>query len=39
LTPGAPAFQPGFEDADISVTAAICLFGYYGAVDDAAGVP
>jgi acetyl esterase/lipase len=31
LTPGDPAFQPGFEGADTSVTAAICLNAYYGA--------
>ncbi|MFE7359085.1 alpha/beta hydrolase, partial [Streptomyces sp. NPDC057543] len=30
LTPNDPAFQPGFESADTSVTAAICLYGYYG---------
>jgi acetyl esterase/lipase len=30
LTPNDPAFQPGFEAADTSVTAAICLYGYYG---------
>jgi acetyl esterase/lipase len=30
LTPGDPAYQPGFEHADTSVTAAICLGGYYG---------
>jgi acetyl esterase/lipase len=30
LTPNDPAFQPGFERADTSVTAAICLYGYYG---------
>ncbi len=30
LTPNAPAFQPGFEHADTSVTAAICLYGYLG---------
>jgi acetyl esterase/lipase len=30
LTPNDPTFQPGFEDADTSVTAAICLYGYYG---------
>jgi dienelactone hydrolase len=30
LTPGDPAFQPGFEQADTSVSAAICLYGYYG---------
>jgi acetyl esterase/lipase len=33
LTPNAPAFQPGFERADTSVTAAICLYGYYGSLD------
>jgi acetyl esterase/lipase len=30
LTPHEPAFQPGFEEADTSVAAAICLYGYYG---------
>jgi acetyl esterase/lipase len=30
LTPNDPAFQPGFEDADTSVTAVIGLNGYYG---------
>jgi acetyl esterase/lipase len=30
LTPGDPAYQPGFEDADTSVSAAVCLYGYYG---------
>jgi acetyl esterase/lipase len=30
LTPCDPAFQPGFEEADTSVTAAIGLYGYYG---------
>ena len=29
LTPNDPTFQPGFEDADTSVTAAIGLNGYY----------
>jgi acetyl esterase/lipase len=33
LTPNHPAFQPGFERADTSVTAAICLYGYYGGLD------
>jgi acetyl esterase/lipase len=37
LTPGNPAFQPGFEQADTSVTAAIGLNGYYG--PRSAGVP
>jgi acetyl esterase/lipase len=30
LTPNDPAFQPGFEQADTTVTAAICLYGWYG---------
>jgi acetyl esterase/lipase len=30
LTPNDPTFQPGFEDADTSVTAAIGLNGWYG---------
>ncbi|MEB3961683.1 alpha/beta hydrolase [Streptomyces kunmingensis] len=30
LTPNDPMFQPGFETTDTSVTAAICLYGYYG---------
>ena len=30
LTPNNPAFQPAFEDADTTVTAAVCLYGYYG---------
>ena len=33
LTPNDPAFQPGFEHADTSVTAAIGLYGYYGPLD------
>jgi acetyl esterase/lipase len=33
LTPNDATFQPGFEDADTSVSAAVCLFGYYGPVD------
>lgn len=32
LTPNDPAFQPGFEGADTSVTAAISLGGYYGPI-------
>jgi acetyl esterase/lipase len=32
LTPNDPAFQPGFESADTSVTAAIALYGYYGSI-------
>src|SRR5690606_38943743 len=30
LTQNDPAFQPGFEDADTSVTGAICLNAWYG---------
>lgn len=30
LTADDPAFQPGFEDADTSVSAAISLYGYLG---------
>ena len=33
LTANNPTFQPGFERADTAVTAAIGLYGYYGAVD------
>jgi acetyl esterase/lipase len=33
LTQNDPAFQPGFEDADTSVTAAVCLNGYFGTYD------
>jgi acetyl esterase/lipase len=33
LTPNDPAYQPGFEHADTSVTAVICLHGYYGEPD------
>jgi acetyl esterase/lipase len=33
LTPNDPAFQPGFEAADTSVSAAISLYGYYGSLD------
>ena len=33
LTPNDPTFQPGFEGADTSVIAAICLYGYYGRLD------
>ena len=33
LTANDPTFQPGFEDADTTVAAAIGLYGYYGPVD------
>ena len=34
LTGGRPEFQPGFEDVDTSISAAVCLYGWYGAVSD-----
>jgi acetyl esterase/lipase len=39
LTANDPAFQPGFEDADTSVAAAICLYGYFGPAGEAATSP
>ena len=33
LTPNEPHLQPGFERADTSVAAAVCLYGYYGSYD------
>ena len=39
LTPNNPTFQPGFERADTSVTAAISLYGYYGPIDADSEVP
>ena len=39
LTPNDPAFQPGFEEADTSVTAAITLGGYYGPLDGDGRLP
>ena len=30
LTPNDPTFQPGFAHEDTSVSAAVCLYGYYG---------
>lgn len=33
LTPNDPRFQPGFEDVDTTVAAAIGLGGYYGPLD------
>ncbi|TQS40049.1 alpha/beta hydrolase [Cryptosporangium phraense] len=32
LTPNDPTFQPGFEDADTSVSAVVGFYGYYGRV-------
>jgi acetyl esterase/lipase len=39
LTPSDPAFQPGFEDQDTAVTAAICLGTYYGNIDTESVLP
>jgi acetyl esterase/lipase len=40
LSANDPTFQPGFEDADTTVTAAVGLYGYYGSVDSAeAAIP
>ncbi len=41
LTANDPVFQPGFEQADTSVIAAISLYGYYGSIDtkDASSSP
>jgi acetyl esterase/lipase len=39
LTANDPVFQPGFERADTSVTAAISLYGYYGPIATRAGLP
>jgi acetyl esterase/lipase len=33
LTANNPAYQPGFEDTDTSVAAAIGLYGYYGPIE------
>jgi acetyl esterase/lipase len=30
LTPGEPVFQPGFEQVDTTVSAAVCLYAWYG---------
>jgi acetyl esterase/lipase len=38
LTPNMPTLQPGFDDADTSVAAAICLYGYYGSFDAGDGL-
>jgi acetyl esterase/lipase len=39
LTANDPVFQPGFEDADTSVSAAVCLYGFYGHRDLAGRLP
>src|SRR5690242_16044014 len=39
LTPNDPAFQPGFEDADTSVAAAVAFAGYYGRLDGPGSSP
>jgi acetyl esterase/lipase len=42
LTPDVAALQPGFEQADTRVVAAICLYGFYGSptwIDREGGAP
>ncbi|THA26339.1 alpha/beta hydrolase [Streptomyces sp. RKND-216] len=39
LTPNDPAYQPGFESADTSVTAVVSLYGWYGNVNAGERVP
>ena len=39
LTANDPVFQPGFEHADTSVSAAVCLYGFYGNRDLAGLLP
>ncbi len=39
LTPNDPTFQPGFESANTSVSAAVCLYGYYGERDFGGPLP
>jgi acetyl esterase/lipase len=39
LTANDPVFQPGFEHADTSVSAAVCLYGFYGNRDLTASLP
>ena len=34
LTPGDPEFQPGFEDADVSVAAGVPFYGVYDLLDE-----
>lgn len=39
LTDDEHGFQPGFEDADTSVTGAVGLYGYYGPATTRQGIP
>lgn len=39
VTANDPAYQPGFENADTSVAAAIGLFGYYGPIEPGPSSP
>lgn len=39
LTPNDPAYQPGFESVDTSVTGVVCLYGWYGNVTAGEDVP
>ncbi|WP_198410492.1 alpha/beta hydrolase [Mycetocola zhujimingii] len=38
LTPGHAEFQPGFEEADTTVSAAVCLYGWYGRASGGTGL-
>ena len=39
VAPDDPAFQPGFDRVDTSVSAAVCLYGYYGNRDPGSRSP
>lgn len=39
LTQNLPAYQPGFENVDTSITAVISLYGYYGSIASRDGIP
>jgi acetyl esterase/lipase len=39
FTENDPAFQPGFEEADTSVTAVVGLYGYYGGIHSRQSLP
>jgi acetyl esterase/lipase len=39
FTPNDPDFQPGFEQADTSVSAVVALYGYYGGIASRQSLP
>jgi acetyl esterase/lipase len=39
LTVGDARFQPGFEEADTSISAVVAMYGYYGPADDGDDAP